>query len=170
MHYCLICCFRTEKQHWSHVKPNDVRCKDTYVTCDTDCICYILQVVLSFNASSVSQLPGSDPHGLGHLPPAEGTDRLHLCKSPSVAQGKVSLMHAKPSQVGSAGASDSLFLPFRSWDQCALSPLLPMASTSTTPCWLWSSVSPPTSGKTWRSCRIHRLHCCQMLKTIRTRF
>lgn len=52
------------------------------------------QVVLSFNASSVSELPGFDPHGLCHLPPAEGTDRLHLRKSPSVAQNKLSVMHA----------------------------------------------------------------------------
>lgn len=49
-----------------------------------------LQVVLPFNASSVSELPGFDPHGLCHLPPAEGTDRLHLCKTPSVAQNKQS--------------------------------------------------------------------------------
>lgn len=42
-----------------------------------------LQVVLSSDASPVSELPGSDPHGLGHLPPAEGADRLHLCESPS---------------------------------------------------------------------------------------
>lgn len=49
-----------------------------------------LQVVLPFNASSVSELPGFDPHGLCHLPPAEGADRLHLCKTPSVAQNKQS--------------------------------------------------------------------------------
>lgn len=40
-----------------------------------------LQVVLSSDAPPVSELPGSDPHGLGNLTPAEGADSLHLRES-----------------------------------------------------------------------------------------
>ena len=57
-----------------------------------------LQVVLPPDASSVSELPGSDPHGLCHLPPAEGADRLHLGES-----GRPRLCVTQPTV---SGASD----------------------------------------------------------------
>lgn len=53
---------------------------------------FILQVILPFNPSTVSQLPGSDPHGLCHLSPAEGADCVHLRNSPLVTYDKLILI------------------------------------------------------------------------------
>ncbi len=125
-----------------------------------------LQVVLSSNASSVSELPGFDPHGLCHLPPAEGTDCLHLRKS--LQEHTADCLW---SQVWSSYVSH-LFFFFRSWDQCAFSLLLQMASISTTPCWSWSSASPPTSGKSsdrWQLCWTDLQLCFQQAALWRLR-
>lgn len=48
-----------------------------------------LQALLPPHPPSVSQLPGSDPHGLGHLPPAEGADGVHVRKYTPVLTGHV---------------------------------------------------------------------------------
>lgn len=41
------------------------------------------QALLPPDSAPLSELPGSDPHGLGHLPPAEAADGLHLGENPS---------------------------------------------------------------------------------------